>query len=548
MAVYTVFVLCVFCFQYVLGNSQLPLQDDYHGAKPTRGEPWPLPQIYTPSAETFSLNYLSFEFQVTGSTCDTLAAAIRRYEEIIFGDHAKIDSRLKFFPKFQRFSSADGNVNKLSVHVQETCDTAGNNYPSLESNEAYNLTVESPNSELIANSVWGALRGLETFSQLIYEGLEGQLEVNKTTIQDFPRFKYRGLLLDSARHFLSVEILKKNLDAMAYNKFNVFHWHIVDDQSFPYESVLFPQMSAMGSYFGLSHTYTQADIKDVVEHARLRGIRVIPEFDTPGHTQSWGKAIQNLLTKCYTSGKPNGNYGPIDPSLNSTYDFLKKFFGEVAEVFPDHYIHLGGDEVSFSCWQSNPQVTDFMKKMSFGTNYAQLEQYYMQNLLTIINSLNKGYLIWQEVIDNGATVRPDTIVEVWKGGYQAELAKVTKMGYHALLSSCWYLNLIAYGSDWKRYYACDPWDMVNGTQKQLDLVIGGEACMWGEYVDNTNVISRTWPRAAAVGERLWSNMKVRDGAKAAPRMAEHRCRLIRRGIQAEPVNGPDFCEHEYRGV
>ncbi|XP_033749622.1 beta-hexosaminidase subunit alpha-like isoform X2 [Pecten maximus] len=547
MAVYTVFVLCVFCFQYVLGNSQLPLQDDYHGAKPTRGEPWPLPQIYTPSAETFSLNYLSFEFQVTGSTCDTLAAAIRRYEEIIFGDHAKIDSRLKFFPKFQRFSSADGNVNKLSVHVQETCDTAGNNYPSLESNEAYNLTVESPNSELIANSVWGALRGLETFSQLIYEGLEGQLEVNKTTIQDFPRFKYRGLLLDSARHFLSVEILKKNLDAMAYNKFNVFHWHIVDDQSFPYESVLFPQMSAMGSYFGLSHTYTQADIKDVVEHARLRGIRVIPEFDTPGHTQSWGKAIQNLLTKCYTSGKPNGNYGPIDPSLNSTYDFLKKFFGEVAEVFPDHYIHLGGDEVSFSCWQSNPQVTDFMKKMSFGTNYAQLEQYYMQNLLTIINSLNKGYLIWQEVIDNGATVRPDTVVEVWKSGYVEELNKVTLKGYKTILSACWYLNYISYGSDWNNYYSCDPWGFL-GTQKQLDLVIGGEACMWGEYVDNTNVISRTWPRAAAVGERLWSNMKVRDGAKAAPRMAEHRCRLIRRGIQAEPVNGPDFCEHEYRGV
>ncbi|OWF43172.1 Beta-hexosaminidase subunit beta [Mizuhopecten yessoensis] len=520
MAELTMFgLLCVCCcFQFIWGNSQLPLQDDYHGAKPTRGEPWPLPQIYTPSSETFSLNYLSFDFPVTGATCDTLTAAIRRYEQIIFGD-AELDTRLKFFPGFDRFSSADGSVNSLSVHVQEACDTADNKYPALESNEAYNLTVASPTSQLVAKTVWGALRGLETFSQLIYEGLDGQFEVNKTVIVDFPRFQYRGILLDSSRHFLTVEVLKKNLDAMAYNKFNVFHWHIVDDQAFPYESILFPQMSATGSYFGLSHTYTQAQIKAIVEYARLRGIRVIPEFDTPGHTQSWGKGIQNLLTKCYSSGKPNGNFGPIDPTLNSTYAFLASFFGEVAEVFPDHYIHLGGDEVSFSCC-----------------------------LLNIINSLKKGYLIWQEVIDNGATVRADTIVEVWKGGYQAELAKVTKMGYHALLSSCWYLNLIAYGSDWKRYYACDPWDMVNGTQKQLDLVIGGEACMWGEYVDSTNVISRTWPRAAAVGERLWSNKDVRDGTKAAPRMAEHRCRLIRRGFQAEPVNGPDYCEHEYSGV
>ncbi|XP_060068502.1 beta-hexosaminidase subunit beta-like [Ylistrum balloti] len=387
-----VLLVCLCCFQCILGNSQLPLQDDYHGAKPTRGEPWPLPQSYSPSAETFYLDRMSFEFRATGATCDTLNAAIQRYSELLFDD-APTDKRLKFFPRLDRLSSADGSVNTLSVHVQEACDTAGNMYPALESNEAYNLTVESPNSQLLANTVWGALRGLETFSQLVYEGSESKLEINKTVIMDFPRFQYRGILLDSSRHFLSVDIIKKNLDAMAYNKFNVFHWHIVDDQSFPYESIHFPEMSAAGSYFGLSHTYTQADIRDIVEYARLRGIRVVPEFDTPGHTQSWGKAIQNLLTKCYSSGKLNGNYGPIDPTLNSTYAFLTKFFGEVAEVFPDHYIHLGGDEVSFSCWQSNPDITDFMKKMSFGTNYAELEQYYMQKYVFIISHLAYSVLI-----------------------------------------------------------------------------------------------------------------------------------------------------------
>jgi hexosaminidase len=135
---------------------------------------------------------------------------------------------------------------------------------------------------------------------------------------------------------------------MAQSKLNVFHFHIVDDQSFPYTSRTYPAMSEKGAYDEL-HIYSQQDIADLIEFARQRGIRVFVEFDTPGHTKSWGKTI-DLLAECYDGEQRTNRYGPMDPSRNTTFEFLTNFFKEVADVFPDRYIHLGGDEVEFDCW------------------------------------------------------------------------------------------------------------------------------------------------------------------------------------------------------
>uniref|UniRef100_A0AAR2KDR8 Beta-hexosaminidase n=1 Tax=Pygocentrus nattereri TaxID=42514 RepID=A0AAR2KDR8_PYGNA len=439
-----------------------------------------------------------------------------------------------------RLSSASFQI----VHAKES--TAGPSC-SLLQNAFHQLEVNQPTAVLKAASVWGALRGLETFSQLVYEDDYGGQNINKTSISDFPRFAHRGILLDSSRHYLPLKVILANLVTMAMNKFNVFHWHIVDDQSFPFQSRTFPDLSHKGAYHPYTHVYTPADVKMVIEFARMRGIRVLAEFDSPGHTFSWGKGQTGLLTPCFSGSSPSGTFGPVNPILNSTYDFMTRFFKEVSTVFPDAYIHLGGDEVDFSCWKSNPDIQKFMDQQGFGQDYRKLESYYIQRLLDIVSTTNKGYMVWQEVFDNGVKVRPsDTVVEVWmNNNVDKELQNVTGSGFTAILSAPWYLDYISYGQDWKKYYTVEPLNF-EGTAEQKKLVIGGEACLWGEYVDATNLTPRLWPRASAVGERLWSDENVKDVGSAYDRLVKHRCRMVRRGIPAEPLY-IGFCPHEYSG-
>ncbi|KAK0044933.1 beta-hexosaminidase subunit alpha [Biomphalaria pfeifferi] len=506
----------------------------------TQGQPWPMPQSYKPSGIVLNLDVVNFQFINVGVNCEFLTDAFKRYSKIIFASNSP--ARPLNFQQESKIKSSDSVLNTLLVNSK----TGGHGGPSFEMDESYTLSITPTGALLSSNETWGAIRGLETFSQLVYRLNTGEFVVNATDIIDFPRFKHRGVLLDTSRHYLKKEYIFQNIEAMAQNKFNVFHWHIVDDQSFPYYSSSFPDLSGKGAYNPRTHVYTPEDVNDIIQFAKYRGIRVMVEFDSPGHTLSWGNGQPGLLTECYSGGQFNGNYGPINPALNTTFPFLKQFFAEVAQVFPDHYIFLGGDEVDFSCWKTNPIITAFMQKMGYGTDYSKLEEYYMQQLLDIISSLNKGYMIWQEVIDNSAKVAADTVVDVWKGGWEDEMAKVTAMGLKTLLSSCWYLDYISYGSDWERYYQCDP-HKFNGTDAQKNLVLGGEAALWGEFVDDTNVTPRLWPRASAVAERLWSPaMSDKLELKAVEnRMAEHRCRMVRRGIPAEEPLGPGYCDIEF---
>lgn len=281
----------------------------------------------------------------------------------------------------------------------------------------------------------------------------------------------------------------------------------------------------------------------VLEYARLRGIRVIPEFDSPGHTQSWGKGQKNLLTPCFIQKIRTQKVGPVDPSLNTTYVFFDTFFKEISRVFPDQFIHLGGDEVEFECWASNPNIQNFMKKKGFGNNFRRLESFYIKKILDIITSLKKSSIVWQDVFDDQVELQPGTVVEVWKSeNYLNELAQVTASGFPAILSAPWYLDLISYGQDWRNYYKAEPLNF-EGSEKQKQLVIGGEACLWGEYVDATNLIPRLWPRASAVGERLWSPRIITNLENAYRRLAVHRCRMVSRGIAAQPLF-TGYCNYE----
>ncbi|XP_077491362.1 beta-hexosaminidase subunit alpha-like isoform X3 [Amblyomma americanum] len=506
---------------------------------PTRGGVWPLPLNQTTGRNLLSLDPNEFSFQYDGS-CDVVQRAIQRYRDhILFaGCKAPGGGQGRRGP-WRRVALATLDV--LNVTVTGKCEEL----PHPDMDESYKLLVRAhSDSFLTAETVWGALRALETFSQLVYTVESGEFVVNETAIYDKPRFSHRGLLIDTSRHFLPVHAIVETLDAMAYNKLNVLHWHIVDDPSFPYVSKTFPSLSEKGAYYPETHVYQPEDVQRVISEASARGIRVMAEFDTPGHTRSWGAAFPDVLTTCYKGSEPDGELGPIDPTKNGSYTFLARLFKEVADVFPDQYVHLGGDEVGFDCWKSNPNITSFMRKMGIAGNYEKLEDYYIQKLLQIVRRTGKSYMVWQEVFDNKVEVAPDTVVHVWKQPYLTELNAVTAAGFQTLLSSCWYLNHINYGADWKVYYECDPQNFT-GTPQQKALVLGGEACMWGEYVDGTNLISRTWPRACAPAEKLWSPASVNKPEKASARFEEQRCRMLRRGLNVEPANGPGVCECDY---
>ncbi|XP_050538784.1 beta-hexosaminidase subunit beta-like [Daktulosphaira vitifoliae] len=498
--------------------------------KMSHGQVWPKPMEQRNTNEYYLIEPKNFRLQVLQNNCDDLQNAIKRYKKMLF---IKGNNAIK--NTISSISDENNNsvkkLDSLKIYLENYCEK----YPSLDMNETYTINITHSIGVLTAVSIWGIYRGLETFSQLVYLTEDGTFQVRGTFIKDYPKYSHRGYMLDTSRHFLDVKTILTSLDAMAYSKLNVFHWHIVDDPSFPFESTSFPKLSEKGAYDKYS-VYTKADVKHIIEYARLRGIRVIPEFDTPDHTGSWGPGGQpGLLTQCSESDPTI--LGPIDPTLKENYDFLKTLFTEVKGLFPDEYLHLGGDEVRHDCWDNNTRIVKFMEDHNM-SSILDLENYYFQNVFEITNTLNFKSIVWDELFNNKVQLDQNSIVQVWQGDYINRTLNVLESGHYALLSSCWYLNYVQYGTDWLEYYNCDPKNFFIKPEYN-HLFLGGEACMWGEFVDDSNVLQFSWPGASAVGEVLWSH--TTNETEAAPRLEEHICRLKRRGIPAKPSNGPSFC-------
>ncbi|KAI1304970.1 Beta-hexosaminidase subunit beta [Halotydeus destructor] len=503
---------------------------------------WPMPQKFQPIDAIVTIEPKKFEFVIQGeqlANCDILVEAIKRYRVIAFiNDCNQVNRKAGTFNPVgateqslpNQSNSSTSYSNSLVIVIQNgLCERM----PSLGMSESYQLDVRADSSKLTANSVWGALRGLETFSQLVNcYGSHCYAKVSSTV--DYPRFAHRGVMLDTGRHFLPVNTILRNIEAMEYNKLNVFHWHIVDDQSFPFVSKAFPELSEHGAY-SQNHVYTADDVQRVIEFARLRGIRVLVEFDTPGHALSWGKGVKGLTASC----SKDASYSALDVSKESTYTFLDQFFAEVAAIFPDPYLHLGGDEVGLDCWEKDDNVRKFRAKAKMTT--VQLQHFYFRHLLAIAAKNNRTPIVWQDVFDKGAELPDDVIIQVWWWGWNEKMAEITKKGKKLILSSHWYLNHIAKdGVDWEPFYEADPHDFL-GTEQQKALVIGGEVAMWGEHVDASNLIPRLWPRASAPAERLWSSRDTKGARKAKGRLEGQRCRMQARGIRVAPLNGPGYC-------
>src|SRR6266849_5300953 len=444
----------------------------------------------------------SFSVALTGHTEARLDRAAQRFLRQL--------SRQTAIPLSGRASAKP----TLSVHT----DHASKEVQELGEDESYTLSIAADGAKIEASTPLGAMHGLQTFLQLVEVSPDG-FAAPAVTIQDKPRFPWRGLMIDVGRHFIPLDLLKRNLDGLEAVKMNVFHWHLSEDQGFRAESKKFPKLHTLGSD-GLY--YTQEEIRDLIAYARDRGIRVVPEFDMPGHSTAWFVGYPELASAPgpYKIERKWGVFDPtMDPTREETYKFLDKFIGEMTGLFPDQFFHIGGDEVNGKQWDANPKIQQFMRAHGLKDN-GDLQAYFNKRVQQIVSKHGKTMLGWDEIL------RPDLpnsiVIQSWRG--PDSLAQAAKQGYRGLLSSGFYVDLM-----WsaERHYVTEP---MSGAAASLSAdeqkrVLGGEACMWAEYVSPENIDSRIWPRTAAIAERLWSPQDVRDLNSMYQRLEEESLRL-----------------------
>jgi hexosaminidase len=377
--------------------------------------------------------------------------------------------------------------------------------------ESYKLRVTPTGITLDAPTPLGAMHGLQTLLQLI-ELTPSGFDIPALTIDDAPRFPWRGLMVDSGRHFISLDVLHRTLDGMEAVKMNVFHWHLSEDQGFRLESKTFPLLTQKGSD-GLF--YTQEQARELIAYARDRGIRVIPEFDMPGHATAWFVGYPDLASGSgpYQIERQWGVFDPaMDPTRESTYKFLDKFFAEMTALFPDAYFHVGGDECNGKEWDRNPRIREYMRAHNLKDD-AALQTYFTTRVQELVTKHGKIPIGWDEVL------QPDTpkqvMIQSWRG--EESVADAAKRGHNVILSSGYYIDLSEPAS---RHYVVDPLSKAAElSAEERSHILGGEATIWSELVTSETIESRIWPRTAAIAERFWSPKDVIDVASMYKRLA-----------------------------
>ena len=437
-----------------------------------------------------------------------------------------VAARKRFLDTLSRQTGIPFGINPQAAATTLTIEAAGpsEEIQRLGEDETYHLAVTATQAKLVAKNPLGVLHGLQTFLQLVRITPQG-FSVPAVTIDDQPRFPWRGLMIDSGRHFMPVDVIERNLDGMEAVKLNVLHWHLSEDQGFRVESTVFPLLHEKGSN---GQYYSQQQIHDVIRYARNRGIRVVPEFDMPCHTTSWFVGYPTLASGPgpYKIEERWGVMDPaMDPTRESTYQFLDRFLGEMTSLFPDAYFHIGGDECNGKEWNANPKIQAYIKQHSLKDN-AALQSQFTRRLQKLVAAHHKIVEGWDEVL------QPDTprevVIHSWRG--PTGLAAAARQGNRAILSNGYYIDLnqpISY------HYLVDPLggDAASLTAEQKARVLGGEATMWSEFVTAENIDSRIWPRTAAIAERLWSPQEIRDVPSMYERLAIVSLRLESYGLQ-----------------
>jgi hexosaminidase len=564
-------------------NAEFPCLDEGLVKAPNFPPVWPLPRQWTNgTASLLVAGALVFDMPATTAVPATLSSAFEYYRALTFTHKERERER--------SVGALTDELTRTISRVQVQVDLLSEAHPQQNTDESYTLTIPATNgprwvnrqpggltqvgsitASLSAKTVYGALHGLETLSQLIYYDFDMgryRLDAAPWHIDDKPRFTHRGLLLDTARHFQPVSAIKQLIDSLSFAKMNLLHWHLTDSESFPLEFRSHPELW-QGS-FSNRERYSQSDVEEVVEHARLRGVRVIAELDMPGHTASWCKGVPSVCSHTQPLDVNCAIWGVLNVASDATYALVEDLLDELLLLFPDELIHLGGDEVDTSCWMKTPAVKTWLDEQNM--NATEAYGYFVRRVADMAIAKGRRPVHWVEVFNHfggnitsgtSDSLPPQEVVHVWKD--PQTLARVVAAGHEAILSNSqdnaawnplrrvphgagrvWYLD---YNDvDWAQMYAVEPCADIDRDEDCARFVLGGEGALWGTQVDSSDLMQSAWPRLAAIAERLWSNRSSKPKSDPAheeaainaalPRLEAFRCLLMQRGVAVAPVRNP----------
>lgn len=500
-----------------------------------------------------------FTIDGTASTSSILSRAVKRYEALI-GTSSASASGLSTCTLYVATVEKDEQAERASLWH--------------DVDESYQVYVGDDEStcEITSKTVFGALRGLETFSQLLRRSEDGaQLESAPILIDDAPAYGHRGMMIDTARHFLPMEMLKHIVDTVAMNKMNVLHWHAVDAESFPLVTPSSPQLS-QGAYSAAA-TYTPEQVAALSKYAADRGVKLLVEVDWPGHAASVTKGYPEIMARCFRKYSYNFNDFALNPTKDKTYDVV---FGAYDDVIAGNAgatrLHMGGDEVVYGCWDDDASIVAYKNAHGIASN-DELYGMFITRTGKHVAEHGIAPILWQEAFlawDRCTDAQKENFVfaegttfQVWSGDGSI-ISDITARNFSAIASpnAYWYMDYAT--STWDVMYYYDP--KAGLSAEQQALLVGGEAVAFAEKIDDNNFDSITQPRAAAVAERLWSDRAALPDDPASKsargradrgggggggddttdkdavqrRLMDHRCRMKARGVRAAPI-APDFC-------
>ncbi|KAI0075466.1 N-acetylhexosaminidase [Panus rudis PR-1116 ss-1] len=548
-------VWCLFCFL------------------PTTLALWPIPRGITTGSTGIKLSpTFNVVTNIHGRIPQDLSEAITRsqtrlkndtFERLVLGRGSADSAKIANAPHITclTLSLSPG------VHVKSISEEATVAIDSRE--EGYVLTVPASGAvaSLTANSTLGLFRGLTTFEQLWYTYKGEKYILNAPVIiSDQPAFPYRGFSLDTSRNFYPVSDILRTLDAMSWVKMSILYWHVADSQSFPLSLSKFPQLAAKGAY-SEEEVYTESDVRQIVKFANERGIDVVMELDTPGHTTAIGAAYPEHIA-CLNKS-PWSKYaneppaGQLRIASNATISFVETLFQTVIGLLNSTMMSSGGDEVNLPCWMEDEETVADLEKDN-GTIAEALNQF-IGHIQEVMKKNNKRPFIKSDMIlTHNVPVTNDTVAVVWQTS--ADAAAMASRGVHFIHQPSNYFYLDCGAGDWvgnnvlgnswcdpfktwQRAYSFDPF--ANLTTEQHSLVLGGQMPLWSEQSSSENLDPIVWPRLAVAAEVFWTGATLPDGTPrvspnatsgtaAFDRLNELRYRLVDRGVKAIALQ-PKWC-------